>query len=55
MIHIEKNEDSYEIVVEDITFYMNINDEVEIKICYDALKGIEGITYEWMSPNLCLV
>ena len=55
LIHIQKNEDSYEIIVEDITFYMNVNDEVEIKICYDTLKGIEGITYEWMSPNLCLV
>ena len=55
LVHIQKNEDIYEIVVEDITFYMNVNDEVEIKISYDKLKGIEGITYEWMSPNLCLV
>jgi len=54
-MHIEKNEDTYEIIVEDITFYMNIDDEVEIKICYDPLKGIEGITYEWLYPNLCLV
>lgn len=55
LIHIQKNENIYEIVIEDNTFYMNINDEVEIKISYDKLKGIEGIIYEWMSPNFCLI
>ena len=55
LIKIYKSDDTYEILIEDHSFYLNVDDEVDISISYDKLRGIEGISYEWISPNFCLI
>jgi hypothetical protein len=55
LIQIYKSDDTYEILIEDHSFFLNIDDEVYINISYDKLRGMEGISYEWISPNFCLI